>query len=341
MISTKRISPFFGKAILYLFVLSFFETYGYSQSSFNVDSVNSQPEIPPKTLQNNVSYQKASTNFYRTDSIFSFRSKKGYFPSLLHNIGEQAAAPFHFKTKQWLYTGAVAGITTALIFADEDIDAWARTQKQKHEWVNKTSPFISEFGSNYGVCSAIAAGLVSAVFKNEKGVQTSLLATQAMITSGIWTQIIKQLTGRERPKASYIFSHIEGGRWHGVFSKYLEVSPDDRSRFSYDAFPSGHTATAFSIATVFATQYKENKAVPVFCYSLATAVGISRLTEHEHWASDVFVGAILGYLSGKQVVKHYNRTHPGLLLPTQSAHKNNTEFTFIQHGNQIGFSLMW
>jgi hypothetical protein len=40
-----------------------------------------------------------------------------------------------------------------LIFADEGIDEWARVQKQKHQWVNKSSPFISEFGSNYGVYS--------------------------------------------------------------------------------------------------------------------------------------------------------------------------------------------
>jgi hypothetical protein len=282
-----------------------------------------------------------SQSYFRTDSIFSFHSEKGYIPSLMHNIGVQATAPFHFKAKQWLYTGAAAGITTALIFADEDIDAWARTQKEKHQWVNHSSPIISEFGSNYGIYSVIATGLFSAAFKSEKGVQTSLLATQAMITSGIWTQLIKQLTGRERPKASYIFSHIEGGRWHGIFSKYLEVSPDDRSRFSYDAFPSGHTATAFSIATVFATQYNDTKVVPVLFYSAATLVGISRLTEHEHWASDVFVGALLGYLSGKQVVNNFNRTHPNLQSSSLPKRKTYKEFAFTQYGNQVGFSIIW
>jgi membrane-associated phospholipid phosphatase len=240
-----------------------------------------------------------------------------------------------------IYTGVAAGITTALFFADEDIDAWARTQKQKHKWVNASSPFISEFGSNYGLYVVFANGLISAALKNEKGVQTSLLATQAFVTSGIWTQIIKQLTGRERPKASYIFSHIEGGRWHGVFSKYMEVTPDDRSKMSYDAFPSGHTATAFSIATVFATQYSDIKAVPILCYSAATAVGISRLTEHEHWASDVFVGALIGYLSGKQVVQTFRRIHPDskeLYLPEK---KDLRQLSFIQNGNQIGFSIVW
>ena len=322
-------------------ILFVFEGTIYSADRSVDYSINVLTPIFPKTYDDTLSNQKTPVNFYKTDSIFSFRSKKGYFPSLIHNIGEQAAAPFHFTTKQWIYTGVAAGITTALIFADENIDEWARVQKQEHRWVNKSSPFISEFGSNYGVYSVVASCLISAAFKNEKGVQTSLLATQAMITSGIWTQIIKQLTGRERPKASYIFSQVEGGRWHGPLSRFLGESADNRSGFSYDAFPSGHTATAFSIATVFATQYSDHKAVPVLFYSAATLVGISRLTEHEHWGSDVFVGALLGYLSGKQVVKHYNKTHQNTLSSFQSEQKKRREITFTQYGNQLGISIIW
>jgi membrane-associated phospholipid phosphatase len=92
---------------------------------------------------------------------------------------------------------------------------------------------------------------------------------------------------------------------------------------------------------VFATQYSDHKAVPVLFYSAATLVGISRLTEHEYWGSDVFVGALLGYLSGKQVVKHYNKTHQNSLNGLQAEHKDRREITFIQNGNQIGFSIVW
>ena len=340
MINTGTIKVLLMNLMQCLIIFFFFEGFIKAADNLPEDTINTHNEFALKTFRDNVIDQKVSSNFYKTDSIFSFRSKKGYFPSLLHNIGEQAMAPLHFTTKQWIYTGVAASITAALIFADEDVDEWARTQKQKHQWVNKASPFITEFGSKYGVYSVIASGLISAAFKNEKGVQTSLLATQAMITSGLWTQLIKQLTGRERPKASYIFSHIEGGRWHGPFSRFFEGPADNRSGFSYDAFPSGHTATAFSIATVFATQYKDHKAVPVIFYSAATLVGISRLTEHEHWGSDVFAGALLGYLSGKQVIRQYKKTHMNSLSPL-SEKKNRREIMFIQSGNQIGFSVLW
>jgi membrane-associated phospholipid phosphatase len=313
----------------------------YPQNSQVVDSGNSL-----KIRSNGINYTKISApqklgNFYKTDSIFSFRSPKGYFPSLLHNFGEQATAPLHFKTKQWLMTGAVVGITAALVHFDNDIDDWARFQKQNHNWVNKTSPFITSFGSNTGILSVIGFGSISAVFKNEKGVQTSLLATQAMITSGVWVRLIKILSGRERPSAAYDFSKSEGGKWYGPYAQFDQDLASRKPGSSFDSFVSGHTATAFSIATVFALQYKDIKAVPIISYTAASLVGISRLTEHAHWASDVFAGAVLGYVCGRQVVSHYNKTHQNSLSFMQSKSKIQPELSFISYGNQVGFLIQW
>ena len=152
--------------------------------------------------------------------------------------------------------------------------------------------------------------------------------------------MIKILTGRERPSAAYAFSNLEGGHWYGPIAQFDQDLADRKPGSSFDSFASGHTATAFSIATVFALQYKDIKAVPIISYTAATLVGISRLTEHAHWASDVFAGALLGYVCGKQVVSHYNKTHQNSLTFKQSKYK--AELThFIQYGNQVGFSLRW
>jgi membrane-associated phospholipid phosphatase len=286
------------------------------------------------------SYQADSVkkiNFYQTDSIFSFRSPKGYFPSLIHNFGEQATAPFHFKAKQWLITGTAVGITAGLVIIDNDIDDWATVQKDKHKLVNVASPVVTEFGSNAGIFSMAGFGLLSAAFKNEKGVQTSLLASQAVITSGVWVQLIKHIACRERPFSAYINSRQEGGHWYKPFTQYDQDYVPKKLGSSFDSFPSGHTATAFSIATVFAMQYKDKPAVPIISYSAASLVGISRLTEHQHWASDVFAGALIGYLCGRQVVSYYNKTHKSS-LPYRV---NRKTITFFQYGNQVGVSVIW
>jgi PAP2 superfamily. len=62
---------------------------------------------------------------------------------------------------------------------------------------------------------------------------------------------------------------------------------------------------------------------------MATLVGISRLTERAHWASDVFVGGLIGYVCGKQVVanliKHI-RTY--LLTCHQNQKSKQNSFLF-------------
>jgi len=326
------------KYLLTVFLVFFScNVIAFSQNLHSIDSVDAKTRFPGD--QDSVRHHNPSASFYKTDSIFSFQSSKGYIPSLYYNFEEQATAPFKFKTKQWIITGAAIGITAALIHFDNDIDVWARVQKQNHNWVNKSSPVISEFGNLYGISSVAAIGLISAAFKKPKGVQTSLLATEALITSAAWVQLIKHLTGREDPSASYIYSKKAGGQWWGPFAQYDQDLPVYKSVSSFDAFPSGHTAAAFSIATVFASQYKNTKAIPIISYSMATLVGVSRLTEHAHWASDVFVGGLIGYLCGKQVVNRFNKLHQ---MPSDiSNSKIKPELTFIQNGNQAGFLISW
>ncbi len=317
-----------------IFVAQSNAVFPQNQDSLAIDTINSA------LGQKGNTEPVISTNFYKSDSVFSFRSKKGYFPLLLDDFGEQITAPFKMNTKQLLMTGAGIGITVILFHFDPKIDDWAKVQKQNHKWINATSPVVTRFGGDWGVYSAILYGVASATLSNEKGVQTSLLATQAMITSGVWVNIIKIFTGRERPKATYTFSKVPGGMWYGPLSKY-DQDGAKKPVSAYDAFPSGHTATAFSIATVFAEQYKDIKAVPIICYSAASLVAISRLTEHQHWASDDFVGGIMGYLCGRQVVNHYNKMKERSGSPFTSKAKIKPELTMTQYGNQIGLILKW
>lgn len=63
------------------------------------------------------------------------------------------------------------------------------------------------------------------------------------------------------------------------------IKPKDAS------FPSGHTAASFAAATALASFYP--RAAPL-AFTLATAVGLSRVYLGHHFASDVAVGAGVG-----------------------------------------------
>lgn len=96
-----------------------------------------------------------------------------------------------------------------------------------------------------------------------------------------------------------------------------------------DSFPSGHSAVAFSLATVMATEYADNPIVPPVAYSLAALTAWARVNDQRHWASDVFFGGALGYFTAKAVINHHD-------------HRNNDFSIFpIFNKEQTGLALSW
>lgn len=63
------------------------------------------------------------------------------------------------------------------------------------------------------------------------------------------------------------------------------------------AFPSGHTATAFTLIGILAA-YVRTRALLLGLLVLATLVGLSRIAVGAHWPQDVAGGAAIGWLSG-------------------------------------------
>lgn len=69
---------------------------------------------------------------------------------------------------------------------------------------------------------------------------------------------------------------------------------------NYHSFPSRHTATAFCAATFLYEEYKHRSPwYGVAGYGVATATGLMRMLNDQHWKSDVLVGAGIGILSAK------------------------------------------
>lgn len=73
--------------------------------------------------------------------------------------------------------------------------------------------------------------------------------------------------------------------------------PDDAAP---ESFPSGHTSQAFASATVFSDEFAQhNTWLAIGAYASASAVGVLRVLNNRHWASDVIAGAGFGILSAK------------------------------------------
>jgi len=218
----------------------------------------------------------------------------------VEDTGRIWSSPFRIKERHVAPLILVTAATGILIAADEDIRGAFKSYADEHGWVQDVGPVITQMGALGAAATAgifFGAGLI---FKDERARDTGYLAACAMAQSFLVEHALKGLTGRQRPYVADGEDH-----WAGPTGFFKRYDPDYDGL--YDSFPSGHAATAFSLATVVALQYHHRPWVPVLAYTIAAGVGLSRVTMDRHWMSDVFVGAVVGHLVARLVVRGHAR----------------------------------
>lgn len=150
-------------------------------------------------------------------------------------------------------------------------------------------------GSNMTLGTAIiplSFYAVSLARRDSFAQHTALLAGEAVADAEILTTVMKNIDRRLRP----IEIDPSGDFSHTWFKEHGRVIS------GRGGFPSGHTIAAFSVAAVFADRYRRHRWVPWAAYGLAGLVGFSRISLQAHFPSDVFGGAVLGYVISHDVV---------------------------------------
>jgi len=252
-----------------------------------------------------------------------------YVTLLASDIKQQLTAPFRVKRKDIVQLGGLALTTFALSRADQPINRFATNLVANNPVVGTASNFITRFGGKYELYTLAAIGAWSVIGKNKKLANTTLLATQAYLAGGLLATGLKFMTGRQRPNYFNPITQRSSPVFHGPFYQFKkDVNGFRPNKGSYTAFPSGHTTVAFAAATVFAMEYRNKPLVPVLAYGAATFIGLSRITENKHWATDVFIGAVLGFLSGKQVVTNYHRYFNAPKTPKPASYKWKLNATY-------------
>lgn len=114
---------------------------------------------------------------------------------------------------------------------------------------------------------------------------------------------------------------------------FKEERPDGSNNLSY---PSGHTATAFTNASLLFYEYKDaNIWYASSGFLFATATGVLRIANNKHYASDVLTGAGIGTAVGL-LVSYWQPFHSFRLGKS----KKTTALVYPQIGNQIGVGLV-
>ena len=90
-------------------------------------------------------------------------------------------------------------------------------------------------------------------------------------------------------------------------------SPNGENRRS---FSSGHASNAFTFATILNHYYGAQVGIPA--YSVTAFVALSRVEKNVHYLSDVVMGATIGYIVGRTVVRGSDKERQFTWMPTIS-----------------------
>ena len=197
-------------------------------------------------------------------------------------------SPFRWDSGQWAQAGVFVAALAILGRRDSAIDA--AIQRNRSSRSDAVSSAVTPFGSYAAVGASFAALGGGWLLRDSRLRDTGRDAIEAeLLAAGIVTPLLKTATGRLRPS-------------QGSDSDEFHTLSGNQS------FPSGHATEAFAVASVFAAR-SEGWVVPTLSYALASVVGLARVHDRAHFASDVFAGAVIGAAIGRSVV-HRHVTSP-------------------------------
>ena len=250
----------------------------FNSSDFQISESRSYASSPKK--------RERLGDFQNRNKPYKTRS---YYKEIFSDLKYITTSPHRWDRTDWMTAGLVMGGTGFFIGLDEEIKNFF--EDTRSSTTDDLANIFEPFGNGIITIPTLAAFYLFGHFdENYKAKRTALIATESFLITGLYTTILKVTLGRHRPSTGSSSTTFDG------------FTTDHKS------FPSGHTSTAFAIATVVANEYEETPYIKPISYGIATLTGLSRINDEKHWASDVFFGAALGYFTSKTILHlHDNR----------------------------------
>lgn len=269
-------------ALLFLLFVFNFPPIVFAEESKQDDAAQSTATVAAPTSE--VSYEEPKLN------VFSW----------LTNIpGDWVAASKTIFSKSSV-TPFLWVVGSTAVLMNQDYELYIPLKKAYQN--SKTFYDVSNIGWDVGKGgSEIALGggflLSGIIFGNHKAVRTASQIAEVVLATGVTTQVLKHMTGRESPSVAI---SPKTGMWR------FFLSPKTYSHrvSAHDAFPSGHLATTTATANVIAMNYPDQTWIPYVSYPVIGYVAVSMVATGGHWWSDYPLSIFLGYHMAKAVTRN-------------------------------------
>ena len=213
--------------------------------------------------------------------ILSLNNHNCFLDKVGSDLSYIISSPSRWERNDYIKLTGMTASLGALIFLDDEIRGKVQCYNGT---INDFADPFEQLGSEIGVALLGGSVLIGYITDNDKIKRLSLSASESAIISVGITYLIKTTLGRKRPQ-------LEEGpyKWTGPNLESERMS-----------MPSGHSAFAFAIASYISSE-TDNLLVDILSYACATLVGYSRIKDDQHWASDVYLGAIIGISVGRVI----------------------------------------
>ena len=186
-------------------------------------------------------------------------------------------------------------------------DYYARRLQDSSTQQNKKLQALATFVRTTAAPGSYIIGstmyLTGRVLNNRKMASLGLHGLEGLLVGEATATVLKGIVGRQRP----FVTPLDPNNY--------KLNRGFSGGNDYRSFPSGHSVAAFAAAAAVTAETSRNDPsstwyVAPIMYGGAALVGISRMYNNQHWASDVLIGAGIGTFAGLKVVR-YNDAHPG------------------------------
>lgn len=209
-----------------------------------------------------------------------------------------------FTYRDAILAGAFVVGTIAMFPLDKSAASTFQSPAPQGKWyLRKAAVGLNKIAVPGAVIIGTSMYAVGRLSKDDKLARLGLHGTEALfIGEGVAT-VMKYTFGRARP---YVDTVPNPDNW--------QLLRGFRSDTRYRSFPSGHAVAGFAAAAAVTAETSIWWPQAVWLigptmYGGAGLIGLARMYDNRHWASDVIMGAAIGTFAGNKVVR-YHRTNP-------------------------------
>ena len=213
----------------------------------------------------------------------------------------RAPEPLFTKRDPLIAAGFVVGTIVMFPLDRKIAERLQDSTVQAIKFAKENAEWLQPFGYPGSLIIGGSLYVIGRITDQKEMADLGLHGTEAIVLGEGIAGLIKALAGRQRP-----YVDVTDPRDFG-FGRGFK---DD----SYRSFPSGHSVAGFAAAAAVVSETnrwwpKSTWYIAPVMYGGATLIGLSRMYDNKHWASDVVMGAAIGSFAGRKIVR-FHHSHP-------------------------------